>query len=138
MVRPTSDDAGHTITVGVKWSSSVTGASATAQSDGVEVAGLPEFDSAPSASISGISRVGETLTIVQPDWSPTPQSFAYQWLRDGAPIADATGSTYELTADDAGMVLSVAVTGTLSGYADTTVVSAGTAAVAEGIWAATG
>lgn len=52
-------------------------------------------------TITGIAQVGEVLTATPGTWtgSPTP-TFSYQWLRDGAIIAGATGTTYTLQAAD--------------------------------------
>jgi hypothetical protein len=48
----------------------------------------------------------------------------YQWLRDGAAITGATGSTYKLVAADSGKKVSVRVTGSLTGYTTATATSA--------------
>ena len=52
-------------------------------------------------TITGIAQVGEVLTATPGTWtgSPTP-TFSYQWLRDGAIIAGATGTTYTLQVAD--------------------------------------
>ena len=42
-------------------------------------------------------------------WSPAANNFRYQWLRQGAPISGATGSSYKVSADDAGRDVSVIV-----------------------------
>lgn len=44
-------------------------------------------------------------------WSATPDTVAYQWLRNGVPISRATGSTYVPTIADIGRELAVRVTG---------------------------
>lgn len=44
--------------------------------------------------------------------SPAQATVTYQWNRDGAPIAGATGSAYILTAADEGKQMSVSVKGT--------------------------
>ena len=66
--------------------------------------------------IVGEASIGNTLTADPGTWGPAPVALSYQWLRDGAPIADATDSTYLLTFADAGNAVSVRVTGTKSGY----------------------
>ena len=60
----------------------------------------------PSAApaISGTPAAGETLTCAPGTWSGTP-GFAYQWLRNGAPIAAATASTRTLEAADEGKAI---------------------------------
>lgn len=61
-------------------------------------------------TISGAAVAGSTLTATTGEWYPTPGSLAYQWLRDGAPVAGATGTSYAVTAADAGTELSFQVT----------------------------
>lgn len=67
-------------------------------------------------SISGTTRVGETLTAQAGTWEDSPTSFTYRWLRcDEAGIsctgiAGATADTYPLVAEDAGHTLRVEVT----------------------------
>jgi hypothetical protein len=58
---------------------------------------------------------GSTLTAKPGTWTKKTK-LSYQWLRDGAVIAKATKSSYKLTATDVGKVVTVRVTGKLSGY----------------------
>jgi hypothetical protein len=51
-------------------------------------------------TITGEARVGRTLTTDGGTWSPDSVTLTYQWLRDGRPIAEATGSSYTLTIED--------------------------------------
>ncbi|SEB58853.1 peptidoglycan DD-metalloendopeptidase family protein [Arthrobacter woluwensis] len=88
----------------------------TATSVSAPVRAGKQFTAAPNPSISGGLDVGNRLTAVVGAWNPKP-AFAYQWLRNGAPIAGATTTTYVLTNADAGRAISFRVTGTLSGYA---------------------
>jgi virginiamycin B lyase len=55
-------------------------------------------------TITGTAQAGQTLTCDPDaiDWTGSPASFTYQWLRDGAQIAGAIGTTYLLTDLDAG------------------------------------
>lgn len=83
-------------------------------------------------TVSGNAKVGRTLTATPGTWDPAEVSVAYQWLRDGEPIAGATSKTYRVQRADVGTVLSVRVTATadgvdLAGTAD----SAGVAIVAS-------
>ena len=55
---------------------------------------------------------GTTLTAGLGTWNNAPQSFTYQWERDGANIAGATNSTYLLASADATHKIQVAVTAT--------------------------
>ena len=68
-------------------------------------------------AISGVMRVGETLTASPGTWSgDRPMSFGYQWVRcsqavsNCANVAGATGSRYTLTSRDRNRRLIVSVT----------------------------
>ncbi|GAA1710010.1 hypothetical protein GCM10009809_02940 [Isoptericola hypogeus] len=65
-------------------------------------------------------RVGSPASVDLAGWTPGT-TFAYSWRVAGSEVG--TGRTYEPTADDQGMPLTVAVTGTLDGYAAATVES---------------
>ncbi|NKX53056.1 S8 family serine peptidase [Arthrobacter mobilis] len=82
-------------------------------------------------TISGTAQVGQTLTASKGTWS-WGTSFAYQWLRNGTPVAGATASTYKPSAADVGARLAVRVTGTRTGYTPVARTSAATAAVVKG------
>ena len=69
-------------------------------------------------TISGKARVGRTLTADGGTWSAESPSFAYQWMRDGAPIDGATEADYVLTTADAAASLTVAVTASADGFLD--------------------
>ena len=86
---------------------------------------------APTPTITGTAKVGETLTVKPGTWTPAPDKLATQWLRDGTAITGATGTTYQATTADTGKKLSVKVTGTKTGYTTASQTSAATAAVAE-------
>jgi hypothetical protein len=85
---------------------------------------------AGSVSISGTATVGNNLTAVTGTWTPTPDSFTYQWLRDGGNISDATESTYTLVGEDYSAKVSVRITGNKAGYSSVSATTAQTAAVA--------
>jgi Leucine-rich repeat (LRR) protein len=93
------------------------------------VAAAPFATAVPT--ITGTGQVGQTLTANPGIWTPTP-TVSYQWLRDGVQISQATGSSYQLTTADAGSAITVAVSGSLAGYATTTVASTDAVDVAEG------
>ena len=95
---------------------------------------LEEYTSAPTPNIMGNLNVGAVLEAVVGTWVPAPTSFTYQWRRDGGEIPSATASTYTLTADDLGALMSVVVVPVRSGYASTTRTSADTGAVDYGIF----
>jgi hypothetical protein len=62
-------------------------------------------------------------------WNSYPDSETFQWYRDSEPIKSATAASYRTTSADQGHILSVAVTGSLTGYAPSTIRS-------EGAWIA--
>jgi lysophospholipase L1-like esterase len=76
-------------------------------------------------AITGTQTTGQTLTVSNGTWNQTPDSYAYQWNRDGAAIAGATAQTYVLQTYDQGLPVTAVVTATKSG----TGVAATTAAV---------
>jgi len=69
-------------------------------------------------TVTGTAIVGSTLTVAVGSWSGPPTTYRYQWLRNGAPIPGATGTTYRLTPADAGTSISIAVSASRSGYTD--------------------
>jgi surface antigen len=72
---------------------------------------------APS-TVAGRGRVGHELTAMPGPVSPADATVAYQWLREGVPVAGATGATYALTSADLGANMSVEITRTRPNYAD--------------------
>ena len=62
-------------------------------------------------SIGGSATVGSTLTCSPGGWTGAP-IFAFQWLRDGAPVSRAASSTYAIAAQDAGHSLLCRVSAT--------------------------
>jgi subtilisin family serine protease len=89
--------------------------------------GLSITPGAPT--IAGGAAVGYTLTATPGTWDPADVVLTYQWRRDGAAISGATGVTYAPVVADIGHALTVAVTGTKTGYFVTTVVSPATASI---------
>jgi Ca2+-binding RTX toxin-like protein len=76
----------------------------------------PADDGPAPLTISGLARLGETLTAVlgtDPDGGPAPGTATFQWLRNGVPILGATAATYLLVAADVGAKISV-----LASYTD--------------------
>jgi hypothetical protein len=64
-----------------------------------------------SPTISGSLTTGSTLTCTTGTWTGSP-SLTYQWLRNYVPISGATASTRNITAEDAGRMITCVVTGT--------------------------
>ena len=91
-------------------------------------AGQPDWSAAPLAPaprtyvadarprVRGKARVGKVLVVRPGTWTPTPTTIAYRWLRNGKPIARATGPRYRLTKADRGRRVSVRVTATGGGW----------------------
>ncbi|PLX34186.1 MAG: hypothetical protein C0605_14420, partial [Hyphomicrobiales bacterium] len=84
-------------------------------------------------TISGTATENQTLTADPSGISDQDGlgSFAYQWLRDGVPVAGATSISYVLGDADVGAQMSVQVSYTDGGGANESVTSAQTAAVAN-------
>ena len=91
------------------------------------------FTTAPTPTITGTARVGQTLTALPGTWSPLA-TLTYQWKRNGSNISGATTATYVLTGADQGAAVSVAVTGAALTYETTTKNSDSTEAVASGVF----
>ena len=71
-------------------------------------------------TITGKARVGRTLTADGGTWSAENTTFAFQWMRNGAPIDGATNAEYVLTTADAATTVTVKVTASAEGFADGT------------------
>jgi hypothetical protein len=87
---------------------SVTGSGVAASACAALANGPVVSQDAPA--VTGTLAAGSVLTASNGTWNPTPDSYTYQWLRDGVAINAATGSTYTVTTGDQGHALSVAVT----------------------------
>ncbi len=127
----TPDDLGQLLMVKVTgtadgWKTTVKSSAYTVKvAKGTLSAGTVSIDKTDPA-------VGDTLTADPGTWSPEITA-SYQWYLIAAgkatAIPDATGSTYEVQASDAGSQVQVRVTGHAAGYADKAVSSAPTSAV---------
>ena|GEM_PF-412308 len=107
-----------------------TGATSTAVGPITAVPLKPMTPGTPT--ISGTTKVGETLTAAPGTWTPDTASFTYQWFADGAPIAGATGSTLVLDPSTAGKTVTVTVRGAADGYDPAAATSAGVGPVTNG------
>ena len=79
-----------------------------------------------TVSISGIASVGNTLSASASGFSPTPDSYTYDWVRSGVIMSTTSGpniSYYRLSETDAGRQISVRVTVQKAGYIDAAVTS---------------
>ena len=115
----TADDVGFTVRV-VVMASNAAGTTAAASSPTAVVLPQPPASTAPP-QISGIPRLGETLTATTGSWSGAPSSFAFQWERCDASgggcaaVVNATADQYEVGGDDLGRTLRVVVTAANAG-----------------------
>lgn len=82
-------------------------------------------------TVAGRPVVGARLTATPGVWDVAGVGHRFQWLRNGTPIAGATGSSYLLSAQDRGRRISVQVTASKAGHTDGRATSAATAAVAR-------
>ncbi|TXL57534.1 SGNH/GDSL hydrolase family protein [Aeromicrobium terrae] len=80
----------------------------------VAAAPATSFTTAPLPTVTGSMSVGSVLKGDPGTWSPAPSGFSYQWVRDGVPIR-RYWYTYQVTADDIGHHLTLAVSATRSG-----------------------
>lgn len=122
---PVADDLDSAVTVTVTATlDGYVGTSATsAETD--PVARL-QFTTAPTITIEGEARVGQTLTAVRTDAVPEPDAYEYSWYTvvlgdepeddEWIRIDDATSSTLEITPDLVGSRIVVAVAATKVGY----------------------
>jgi hypothetical protein len=81
-------------------------------------------------SIAGTSAVGQKLTGAKGTWTLEPNRYAYEWLRNGAPIPNATATEYTPASSDAGTQFTFRVTA--SGIGGPNVVTSDSAPVAIG------
>lgn len=97
---------------------------------------LPTFSASRSPSVSGTAQVGKTLTAMRGPWTPSPTTTRYQWRLDGRSVSGATSRTWKVPASAKGKRVTVAITGSKTGYATKTLVSPATAAVRAGVFVA--
>jgi len=126
---PSATDVGHALELTV--TASTTGGTATATSAptlaiapaGASASARPSAIVAPT--VTGTPQVGTVLTASAGTWTGSPTSYAFIWRRcdatgaNCASIANAVGTTYTLTPGDIGSTISLAVTATGKGGAQT-------------------
>ncbi|GAA5147627.1 hypothetical protein GCM10023340_20320 [Nocardioides marinquilinus] len=127
---PRPADVGDTVTVAVTGSKDGY-AAVTRMSEPTTAVAPGTLAATPSPAVTGTRQVGRTLTASTGTWDDGV-ALAVRWLRDGLPIAGATGRTHTLTAADAGRRVSVQVTGSRDGYVPVSRTSAPGPAVARG------
>jgi alpha-L-rhamnosidase len=81
--------------------------------------------------VTGNVMVGSTLTSTTGSWNMQGLTFTRQWLRDGSPIAGATGASYTVRGADLHHRLSVRVTAAKPGKTSGVATSAETAPVTK-------
>ena len=67
-------------------------------------------------TLSGRFRVGQIVRVSSGQWSPSPGTVRYQWLRNGLAIKGATHTGYTIRSADRGTNLRASVTVTSPGY----------------------
>lgn len=122
-------DAGRTLSVQVTATKS--GYNAKSRLSRPVAVPVQTFTSTPTPRVSGTPAVGEVLTAIRGTWQPGSITYAYQWMRDGAPIAGARSKTYVPVSADAGRKLSVRVTGSRPGFRTVSLTSAPTSAILQ-------
>ncbi len=130
--QPIDAATGTTLDLGPDLAGRVITAQVTATRDGydaVTAAAAPTAPVAPGTftvatapSLHGPARLGETLSVDPGRFSPSDPDVQVdvQWLRDGVPVLNATGTTYQISNIDLGSRLSARVTLTRAGYTTTT------------------
>jgi hypothetical protein len=70
----------------------------------------PAFVNTVAPVVSGTTTEGQTLSVTNGTWTPTPAGYTYQWRRNGSNIGSATASTYALVDADGGFFIDCVVT----------------------------
>jgi hypothetical protein len=121
---PTLEDAGHALTVEVTGAlAGIPGLTVVTDALGIPLATTAQLNPTGDVTVQGTRKIGTALSMIGPTWDEDGVSNKYQWLRDDAPIAGATKSTYLLAAEDFGHAVSVKVTGHKEGFTDNTISS---------------
>ncbi len=82
------------------------------QSDNSTVLSIEKTVLTGKPSIMGDAKAGMTLFASTTEILPFNASVTYQWYADGSKISGATGSSYKMTTNDIGKVITVKATGT--------------------------
>lgn len=112
---PGASQVGRSITVAITGSRAGSPAVAPVTSGATARVAAGTFRLLRSPSIHGTGRARSVLAVTAGSVSPAA-TVRYQWLRNGAAIARATGSAYRLTTSDVRRYVSLRVTYSRSGY----------------------
>ena len=93
----------------------------SATSSAVKVAVGPALRTNAAPVVGGSVRKGQRISAQAGNWTPSSTALGFQWLRDGKPIAGATGASYLVSAADVGHLVSVSVQARRAGWTSTTV-----------------
>jgi hypothetical protein len=132
----TTSDVYHTLRVVVTGKNADGSASATSDPTGV-IGSANGPTNSVKPSVTGNTIPGETLTVSNGTWSPTPTSYTYQWQRcdtagsNCVNVAGATGRTYGVRTTDVGSRLRALVTAKTS-KGQTTVPSSSSELIGSG------
>jgi 5-hydroxyisourate hydrolase-like protein (transthyretin family) len=99
---------------------------------GVSFGGAGAVTNVVPPVVTGAAAVGDVLKASDGQWGPSEGAvqLSRQWLRDGEPIAGATGPSYSVARADEGARIAVQVKGVQEGLLSRTKTSAPTAPVA--------
>jgi hypothetical protein len=103
-------DNGATISCRVSATNDVGTSRAT--SNGVGPVTLPIPINTEAPVVTGDNFIDATLSVSDGSWDDSPDSFSYQWKRNGSNITGAHSSTYELRSADLGKQITCTVTAT--------------------------
>ena len=113
------------------YSTDVAGNTETVQRTEVVIDDVETIAALVAPAISGTAKYGKVLSSTTGLWNTPDLTFSYQWLRNGAPISNATASTYTVRANDGGKKVSVVVTASKTGLTAASSTSASTATIAK-------
>ena len=123
--RALTSEIGHELTI----TATLTKANVSATTQSVRRTVLGQLlKLTPTPKITGQAVSGKTLKVSAGKWD-AGTTLTYQWLSDGTEVPGETASTYQLTTDDVGHIITVAVTGTKNNYAEASKTSKATSRV---------
>jgi hypothetical protein len=118
--EPTSSDVGAAITV--EATGTKLGYTTVIETSAATTI-LRVLSPTPTPTITGTAKTGLTLTAHPGTWG-SGATLRFQWQRNGVAISGATSSTYTLAGADFGQSITVAVTGSETGFETVTKTSA--------------